>query len=120
MTNFTIRPWRRHAPRWLARVLRRIHALASSGRVQLTLKALQELAGLDLGLDEADACATLQSLHASDSHGRLRSGRTGEWLYVFIPRIAGEPIYVKLLLRTNCVIVSFHAQVDDEEPEADS
>ena len=35
-------------------------------------------------------------------------------------KIAGEPIYVKLLLRTNCVIVSFHAQVDDEEPEADS
>jgi hypothetical protein len=56
----------------------------------------------------------------ADSRGRLASEQTREWLYVFVPRVAGETIYVKLLLRTDCVIVSFHEQVDDEDQEADS
>jgi hypothetical protein len=30
----------------------------------------------------------------ADSAGRLRSGDTGEWLYVFLPRVAGETLYV--------------------------
>jgi hypothetical protein len=38
--------------RWLAAVLERIHALASQGMVHFTLKAFQELAALDMGLDE--------------------------------------------------------------------
>ncbi len=42
-------------PRWLPVVLHRIHELAASGRVRFTLKALRELALLDVGLDEVDA-----------------------------------------------------------------
>jgi len=30
--------------------------------------------------------------------------------------VASEAIYVKLVLRSDCVIVSFHEQVDDEDP----
>jgi hypothetical protein len=71
---------------------------------------------LDLGLDEADACRLLRGLHSTDSSGRLRSEQTDEWLYVFMHRVASEAIYVKLVLRSDCVIVSFHEQVDDEDP----
>jgi hypothetical protein len=107
-------------PRWLPVVLKRIHELAASGRVRFTLKALRELAALDAGLDETDACDLLQRLRASESGGRLRSKGTREWLYVFLPRVGGETHYIKVLLRSDCVIISFHEQVDDEEDDADS
>lgn len=119
MTNFTIRPVRRPVPQWLPYVLKRVHALASTGRVLFTLKALRELALLDIGLDEQDAREVLRRLRAVDSGGRLRSEHTGEWLYVFLLRVAGEVLYVKLLVRADCVIVSFHEQADDDQ-EADS
>ena len=102
-------------PQWLPVVLKRIHELAATGRVRFTLKALRELAPLDLGLDETDACELLQRLRASDSHGRLRSTRTGEWLHVFLPRVVGATLYIKVLIRSECVIISFHEQVADEE-----
>jgi hypothetical protein len=38
-------------PRWLPRLLRKIHELAGRGRVRFTLKALRELAALGAGLD---------------------------------------------------------------------
>ena len=79
------------------------------------MKALRELASLDLGLDEEDAVEILLRLRGADSFGRLRSEHTGEWLYVFLPRVAGETLYVKLLHRADCLIVSFHEQVDDDQ-----
>lgn len=102
---------------WLPRVLNRIHRLAAANKVRFTLKALREIAELDLGLDEEDVCAVLVRLKAADSAGRLRAVRTGEWLYVFAPTVAGEKLYVKLLVRTECVLISFHEQVDDEEED---
>jgi hypothetical protein len=102
-------------PKWLPSVVKRVHSLASVGRVLFTLKALRELASLDLGLDEEDALEILRRLRGSDSAGRLRSEHTGEWLYVFLPRIGGETLYVKLLVRTDCLIVSFHEQVADDQ-----
>ena len=102
-------------PQWLPRVLKRVHRLAAAGKVLFTLKALRELASVELGLDEQDARELLQRLRTADSTGRVRSEHTGEWLYVFSPRVAGEALYVKLLLRADCVVVSFHEQVDDEE-----
>lgn len=101
--------------RWLPAVLTRIRRLAAAGRVRFTLKALRELAALELGLDEVDAIAVLARLKAADSIGRLRSEGTGEWLYVFVPQVAGETLYVKVLVRSECVVISFHEQVDDEE-----
>jgi hypothetical protein len=107
-------------PQWLPVVLKRIHELAATGRARFTLKGLRELASLDVGLDEADAFEFLQRLRASDSGGRLRSVRTREWLYVFLPRVDGETLYIKVLIRSECVIISFHEQVADEEEDADS
>jgi len=101
--------------RWLPSILKRIRRLAAAGKVRFTLKALRELASLELGLDEEDGCAILVGLKSSDSAGRLRSEGTGEWLDVFMPRVAGETLYAKLLVRADCVVVSFHEQVDDEE-----
>jgi hypothetical protein len=106
-------------PRWLPIALKRIHELAANGRVRFTFKALRELAALDVGLDETDACELLQRLRASESGGRLRSKRTREWLYVFLPRVGAETFYVKVLLRSDCIIISFHEQVGDEEEDAD-
>ena len=105
-------------PKWLPSVLERVHDLASMGRVLFTLKALRELASLDPSLDEEDAVAALRRLRGADSAGRIRSEHTGEWLYVFLPLVAGETLYVKLVLRADCLIVSFHEQVDDDQ-EAD-
>jgi len=33
---------------------------------------------------------------------------TGEWMYVFKPVVGGQNIYVKPLLRQDCLVVSFH------------
>jgi hypothetical protein len=68
----------------------------------------RKLAALEFALDEEDACDLLAELKAEDSAGRLASATTGEWMYVFMPRVAGETFYVKLILRNECVVVSFH------------
>ena len=51
-------------PRWLPRVLARIHELADAGRIRLTSKALDELEALPVSLDPDDAgtcCASYDS-----------------------------------------------------------
>ncbi len=93
-------------PRWLTRICHRIRALAVTGRVHFTDKALEELRALDLGLDRRDAVAILADLHAGDVERRLRSHHDGELLYVLRPIVAGTPLYVKIALRSHCVVVS--------------
>ncbi len=95
-------------PRWLPETLRRIRELAAARKVLFTLKALRELASLELGLDEEDACDVLGHLAAEDSTGRLESAATGQWMYLFKPRLSGTVLYIKVLLRSDCVVVSFH------------
>ena len=98
--------------RWLAAILDRIHELASQGRVHFTLKALRELAVLDIGLDEEDAHHVLANLTAGDVVERVVSNKTGEWMYVFKPRIGRTVVYVKVIVRSNCVVISFHEEED--------
>lgn len=98
---------------WLRRVLTRIHRLTAAGDVRFTLKALHEIAELEPSLDERDAIAVLRALSGNDSAGRLRSTTTGEWMYVFKPEAGTKRLYVKLILRDHCIVVSFHA--DSEE-----
>jgi hypothetical protein len=50
----------------------------------------------------------LAELTAEDSAGRMASTATHEWLYLFKPKVSGTILYVKLILRDNCVVVSFH------------
>jgi hypothetical protein len=73
-----------------------------------TLKARRELAGLELGLDDEDAREIPANLTPRASAGRLRSAATGEWMYVFKPQVSGNVLYVKLILRSSCVVISFH------------
>lgn len=105
-------------PRWLPRLLRYIHDLAGRGQVNFTLKALRELAALGAGLDAQDVCDVLARLAVDDFAERLESDATGEWMYVFKPAVAGTVVYLKLLMRTACVVVSFHEDEGevDEEP----
>jgi Motility quorum-sensing regulator, toxin of MqsA len=103
--------------RWATSVLRQIRGLAAQRKARFTLKALQELGRLGIGLDEEDACAVLANLTRSDLVGRLVSDRTGEWMYVFKPSVAGVVIYVKVVVRTNCVVISFHEEEENDEDE---
>ena len=79
-------------------VLTRTRELALARKVLFTLKARRELAGLQFGLDEQDACDVLAGLSAEDFATRLRSRATKEWAYVFKPQLAGMVLYVKLVL----------------------
>lgn len=101
--------------RWLPRVLARIHRLAAEGKAQLTEKAFEELRALPLGISSDDAYHVLQHLTASECAGRFVSHETEEWLYVFNPRIVGIVLYVKLALRADCVVISFHEEGGDDD-----
>ena len=100
---------------WLTRVLERIHRLAAEGKVQLTEKAFEELRALPLGISIEDAHHILENLTAGECAGRLVSRETDEWLYVFKPRIAEIVLYVKVVLRADCVVISFHEELDDDD-----
>ena len=102
--------------RWLTAVLGRIRELADRRKVRFTIKALQELAALDVGLDEEDACDVLAHLGPSDFVERLVSQKTGEWMYVFKSSVGGVAVYVKVVLRADCVVISFH-EVEDRSDE---
>ncbi|HUY28752.1 MAG TPA: type II toxin-antitoxin system MqsR family toxin [Candidatus Binataceae bacterium] len=104
--------------RWLTSALRRIKNLAIARKVAFTLKALRELP--ELGLDEEDACEVLASLTTGDSAGRERSAATGEWMYVFKPEVAESVLYVKVILRSNCVLISFHEDEDEDGPHEEN
>jgi hypothetical protein len=107
-------------PRWLPRVVARIRELAAARRVLFTLKARRELAFLGIGLDEEDACDVLAGLTARDSAGRIASAATDEWMYLFKPLLSGTVLYVKVILRSDCIVISFHEDegTGHEEDEA--
>jgi Motility quorum-sensing regulator, toxin of MqsA len=101
-------------PRWATRVLAEIHRLVARRLVRFTFKASEELS--ELSLDEEDAMQILAGLSFADLVGRLESVRTPEWLYVFKPEVGGSVLYVKLIVRAECLVVSFHEDegVDDD------
>ena len=107
-------------PRWLPKVLTRIRELVVARRVRFTLKARRELALLATGLDEEDACDALAKLIAEDSDGRLLSEVTGEWMYLFKPAPASARLYVKVILRSDCIVVSFHEDEGEGHEEEDA
>jgi hypothetical protein len=81
------------------------------------LKACRELARLGFGLDQEDACDVLEKLTTEDSAGRLESDLTGEWMYLFKPSLAAVVLYVKVILRNDCIVVSFHEDESDDHEE---
>jgi hypothetical protein len=70
-----------------------------------------------MGLDEDDACDALAHLKPNDVVGRLVSDKTGEWMYVFNPSVGETGLYVKVVLRGDCVVISFHEQENSDEDE---
>ena len=98
-------------------VLRQIRGLAAQRKVRFTLKAFQELGRLGMGLDEADACDVLANLTRGDLIRRLISEQTGEWMYVFKPSVGGVVVYVKVVVRGDCVVISFHTEEETDEDE---
>lgn len=99
----------------MPKVLKRIQDLAAAGKVRLTYKAIREASVL--GSSPEDVRSVLEYLSAEDAAGRLRSRATGEWMYVFKPDIGGQIIYVKVVLREDCLVVSFHEDEDAEHEE---
>lgn len=83
--------------------------------VQITDKARREIERLELGLDREDVCDLLARLDANGFAARLVSESTGEYLYVFKPAVAGITLYVKLIVRADCVVVSFHEDENEED-----
>jgi hypothetical protein len=104
-------------PPALADVLRRVRALAAERKLRFTLKAVRELAAV--GLDATDASESLEGLRAADFVGRLASETTGEGMYLFKPKVGGILVYVKLILRRGCVVVSFHEDEGGDDEEGD-
>ena len=101
--------------RWLFRVLKRIHQSAATGHVRLTYKA--EAEALLLGFSPEDVSEIMAGLEEEDCTGRLASATTGEWMYVFKADVGGLIIYVNVLLRENCVVVSFHEDIGGSHEE---
>lgn len=66
-----------------------------------------------------DACEVLGALTSADLAGRLASEVTGECMYVFKPRTAGTVVYLKLILRADCVVLSFHSEKDDRDDQVE-
>jgi hypothetical protein len=102
--------------RGLTRILKHIRDLAASGAVRFTRKAVFELAALRL--DEGDAHDVLARLSVRDFVGTVSSETTGEPMHVFKPWVGGVLLYVKVVFRGACVVVSFHeneGSVDDQE-----
>jgi Motility quorum-sensing regulator, toxin of MqsA len=99
-------------PRWAMRVLVEIHRLVVHRLVRFTFKASEELG--ELALDEEDALQILAELTVADLAGRLESVRIPEWLYIFKPKVGGSMLYVKLIVRAECLVVSFHEDEGDD------
>jgi hypothetical protein len=107
-------------PRWLPKALMRIRELAAARKVLFTIKARREQAGLAFGLGETDARDVLVRLTVEDSAGRLESASTGEWMYLFKPPVARTVLYLKVVLRNDCIVVSFHEDEGGGHEEDDS
>lgn len=102
-------------PSWLPKLLKRIRELAAAGEVRLTYKAEREV--VVLGLSPEDVRDVIAGLAAHDSAGRLASKMTREWMYLFKPDVGGQIIYVKLVLRDDCVVVPFHEDEGGDHEE---
>lgn len=68
-----------------------------------------------LELSQEEATDVLGDLTAAEFHERFASHAPPyDTLYVFKPVAFGLVLYVKIALRTDCVVISFHEDADDE------
>ena len=83
----------------------------------ITTKARGELRELKLGLDLDDVNSILAGLEVRDFHNRLESDTPEEWLYVFKPTVWNVVVYLKVVLRADCVVISFHRDSHEEDED---
>jgi len=93
-------------------VVRRIRDLAWTRRVRFTAKAFEELRSSSLRLSREEAREALAGLSPTEFRQRIRSRETNELMYVFQPRVSGTVFYLKVVLRDECVVISFHEEED--------
>ena len=74
----------------------------------MTLKALEELEALEIELAEEDVHLVLSRLRKTDFFSEIISRTTAEPMYVFKPVVEETVLYVKLILRVDCIVISFH------------
>lgn len=101
--------------RWVWDRVVTLRAIARARRVRFTLKALEEISDLGLGMEADDVCDVLAGLAPADFAHRVISDAGGEQLLVFKPLLLGVRMYIKLAVRTECVVISFHADPDPDE-----
>ena len=101
-------------PRWPTKVITRIRRLTAAGKIRFTSKAVHEITVLGIPLTEQDCRIVVMSLSFEEFDTRVRSSVSTEWLYVFRPCVLGMPLYVKVALRDECVVVSFHEEENDD------
>jgi Asp-tRNA(Asn)/Glu-tRNA(Gln) amidotransferase B subunit len=89
-------------------ILQLIQSFAKDGKVSFTYKAVREIAMLEIGLDETDVCEILKDIETSDFFEKIKSKTTDEWMYVFKVTVAVTLVYLKLILRDNCIVISCH------------
>jgi hypothetical protein len=100
-------------PRHARIAIQRIHELAERRAVRITLKALNEAAALEPPADIDDVLEVLSDLTAADWRCRIHSVTTGEPMQIFKPLTdAFGLLYVKVIVRRDCVVVSFHEEVE--------
>ncbi len=58
------------------------------------------------------AIERIRELAAENWSCRIFSKVTGEAMYVFKPITTFGPLYLKLVIRNECVVVSFHEEVE--------
>jgi hypothetical protein len=87
--------------------------MATTGQVRFTTKAKDEIGCLGAPFDR-DACLqVLLSLRPDDFRQRVWSDQSCESLYVFRAWAHGVNLYVTLVLRHECFVISFHAEEGD-------
>lgn len=51
---------------------------------------------------------------------RVGGDGDGEWMYVFDPLLGGTVLYVKIILRSDCMVISFHEDEGGGHEEDDA
>lgn len=93
----------------------KINRLAKEGKIRFTHKALREISRLEMDLDVDDVCSMLQEIKVKYFWEKTRSDKTGEWMYIFKPIVAGITIYLKIIMRSDCIVISFHEDTPQSE-----
>jgi hypothetical protein len=100
-------------PRHARIAIRRIRELAEQRAIRITRKAQEEMAALDPAADIDDVLEVLVALAPEDWVCRLISHVTSEALHVFKPMTPFGLLYVKVIVRKDCIVVSFHEELEE-------